>query len=190
MLSKFVSSFPSIVSLLTLFIISMVYFSIPNSIAMFCHNYYFFFFTLCGFFAPTSASGPTLKSEWLQASSGYQDSSSILANVVLWKVSLPSAEKTMVITSIVMFRRYFSSLARSKYLSIFSLSFIFTLSSAGKAKSTRWQVLFLSFLFILFFLIMSPHYLYNFPTRSSTKIWWKLRRRKKKRMWKITRKRI
>ena len=37
---------------------------------------------------------------------------------------------------------FFSSLARSRYLSFFSLSFIFILGSAGTAKSTILQVVF------------------------------------------------
>ena len=41
-----------------------------------------------------------------------------------------------------MFHSFFSSLARSKYLSPFSFSFIFTLWSAGTAKSTIRRVLF------------------------------------------------
>ena len=43
------------------------------------------------------------------------------------------------------FYRFFCSQARSKYLSIFSLSFIFILGSAGMAKSNRRQVLFFRF---------------------------------------------
>ena len=42
-----------------------------------------------------------------------------------------------------MFHSFFNFLARSRYLSFFSLFFFsFTLWSAGKAKSTIWQVLF------------------------------------------------
>ena len=43
---------------------------------------------------------------------------------------------------------FFSSLAWSSYLSLFSHSFSFTLFSAGMAKFTIWQVLFLFFIFI------------------------------------------
>ena len=39
----------------------------------------------------------------------------------------------------------------TKYLSLFSLSLIFTLSSVGTGKFTKWQILF--FFFFLFFLI-------------------------------------
>ena len=49
-----------------------------------------------------------------------------------------------IITDIAtfMFHSSFSSLAKSRYLSFCSLSFNFTLSSVGTAKSTIWQVLF------------------------------------------------
>ena len=40
------------------------------------------------------------------------------------------------------FHNFFCSLVRSKNLYIFSPSFIFTLWSAGTAKSSKWQVLF------------------------------------------------
>ena len=52
-----------------------------------------------------------------------------------------SAPIIIGITVTFMFDSFFSSLARCKYLSIFLLSFIFTLQSARTAKSTRWQVL-------------------------------------------------
>ena len=40
-----------------------------------------------------------------------------------------------------MFHSFFSSLARSRYLSLFSLSFSFTLWFVGTAKSTIWRIL-------------------------------------------------
>ena len=46
------------------------------------------------------------------------------------------ALNTIGITVIFMFHGFFSSLTRSRYLSIFSLSFIFTKWSTGTAKST------------------------------------------------------
>ena len=55
---------------------------------------------------------------------------------------VPCASVRIVITVKFMFNGFLSSLARSKYLSCFSLSLIFTLWSAGVAKSTVWQVLF------------------------------------------------
>ena len=46
---------------------------------------------------------------------------------------------TIVITTL-MFSSIFTSLTKFKYLSIFSVSFIFTQSPAGTAKSTWWQI--------------------------------------------------
>ena len=40
------------------------------------------------------------------------------------------------------FKEIFRSLARSRYLSMFLLSFIFPVWPDGTAKSTRWQILF------------------------------------------------
>ena len=77
-----------------------------------------------------------------------------LNNAVIWMVSaclliskssnlftkllciVPSVPITIGITVNFMFYIFFRSLARSKYLSLFSLSFIFPLWSAGTAKST------------------------------------------------------
>ena len=59
---------------------------------------------------------------------------------LLW--TIPSSPTIIIITVTFMFYRFFSSLANSKYLSIFSLSFIFILWSAETAKSIQWQVLF------------------------------------------------
>ena len=58
-------------------------------------------------------------------------------------VSVPRAPITIGITITFMFYSFFYSLARSKYLSFFSLSFDFTLWSAETAKFTILQVLFL-----------------------------------------------
>ena len=84
-----------------------------------------------------------------------------LSNVVVWIVStrppisnsssplttpLKIVPSTPIITGITvtfMFHCFFSSLARSRYLSLFSFSLILTLWSAGTAKSTIRQVLFL-----------------------------------------------
>ena len=61
-------------------------------------------------------------------------------------VTVPSVPITFGITVIFMFNSFFSSLARSRYLSLFSLSFNFTLSSARMAKSTNRRVLFFCWL--------------------------------------------
>ena len=55
-------------------------------------------------------------------------------------VTVPSAPLTIGIIVTCMFHRFFNSLARSRYLSFFSLSFIQW--SARTAKSTNLQVLF------------------------------------------------
>ena len=55
-------------------------------------------------------------------------------------VIVPRALITIGIIVTFMFHSFFSSLARSRYLSFFSLSFNLTLWSAGTEKSTIWQV--------------------------------------------------
>ena len=90
----------------------------------------------------------------------------VLSNAVLWIVSTrPATSKSsrpfhkplvivpnspITIGAIVtfMFHSFFNSLARSRYLSFFSLSLRFILWSAGTAKSTVFQILF----FLLFLL--------------------------------------
>ena len=84
----------------------------------------------------------------------------VLNNAVVWMVStrpptskssspfsnpwvtVPNAPITIGIIVTCMFHSFFSSLARSRYLSFFSHSFCFILWSAGTAKSTILQVLF------------------------------------------------
>ena len=56
-------------------------------------------------------------------------------------VTVPRAPITIGIIVIFMFYSFFNSLARSWYLSLFSLSFNFTLWSAGTAKSIIVHVL-------------------------------------------------
>ena len=83
----------------------------------------------------------------------------VLNNAVVWMVStclptskssspfsnplvtVPNAPITIGMIFTCMFHSFFSSLARSRYLSFFSLSFCFILWSAGTAKSTILQVL-------------------------------------------------
>ena len=98
---------------------------------------------------------------------------SILAvrnNVVVWMVStllplsnssspfnnplvtVPKAPITIGIIVTLMFHSFFNSLARSKYLSLFSHSFSFILWSAGTAKSRILQIL--SHFFFFFFLLI------------------------------------
>ena len=57
-------------------------------------------------------------------------------------VIVPKAPVTIGTIVTFMFHRFFNSLARSRYLSFFLLSFRFILWSAGTAKSTILQILF------------------------------------------------
>ena len=57
-------------------------------------------------------------------------------------VTVPCAPVAICISVTFMFHSFFRSLERSWYLSLFSLSFSFTLWSAGTAKFTIRQVLF------------------------------------------------
>ena len=97
----------------------------------------------------------------------------VLNNVVVWIVStrpptskssspfsnrlvpVPNAPITIGIFVSCMFHSFFSSLARSRYLSFFSHSFSFILWSAGSAKSTIFQVLFF-FCWLLLSLVFWP----------------------------------
>ena len=62
-------------------------------------------------------------------------------------VIVPKAPITIDTIVTFMFHSFFNSLARSRYLSFFSLSFRFILWSAGTAKSTILQILFFFFFF-------------------------------------------
>ena len=77
-------------------------------------------------------------------------SSSSYTNILVTVASVPI---TIGITVTFMFYSFFSSLARSTYLSLFSVSFSFTPWSAGTATSTILQVLFFSFFSFFFFLL-------------------------------------
>ena len=89
-----------------------------------------------------------------------------LSNAVVWMVStrpfisksstpcinplmtVPKAPNAIGINVTFMFYSFFGSIARSWYLSFFSLSFNFT-QSVGTAKSTILEVLFLFFFFLI-----------------------------------------
>ena len=119
---------------------------------------YYYHFTPYKFF--TLAGGLSLESEWQQVSSGLQDSSqysgwsqqcfslddldSLSDFQFLQSLSKPLGTISSIptITVILMFHSFFSSLARSKYLSIFPFSFIFTLLSVWMVKFIQWQILF------------------------------------------------
>ena len=64
-------------------------------------------------------------------------------------VIVPRAPITVGTIVTFMFRSFFNCLARSRYLSFFSLSFRFILWSTGKAKSTILQILFFFLLIIM-----------------------------------------
>ena len=57
-------------------------------------------------------------------------------------VTVPKAPITISIVVTFMFHSFFNSLARSRYLSLFSHSFSFILWSAGTAKSIILQIFF------------------------------------------------
>ena len=64
-------------------------------------------------------------------------------------VTVPKATITVGIIVTFMFHSFFNSLARSRYLSLFSPFFSFVLWSAGTAKSTILQIFFFFFFFLL-----------------------------------------
>ena len=66
------------------------------------------------------------------------ESSSPYTNLLM---TVPSLPLTIVIAITFIFHIFFSSLARSRFLSLFLLSFSFTLWSAGTVKSTPRQIL-------------------------------------------------
>ena len=97
----------------------------------------------------------------------------VLSNGVVWIVStrspiskssgpfnnplviVPNAPITIGTIVTFVFHSFFNSLARSRYLSFFSLSFRFILWSTGTAKSTILQILFLFFCWLLWGLVLS-----------------------------------
>ena len=71
-------------------------------------------------------------------------------------VTVPKVPITVGITVTFMFHTFFNSLARSRYLSFFSHYFSFILWSAGTAKSTILQILFLCCCWLLLGLVIWP----------------------------------
>ena len=71
-------------------------------------------------------------------------------------VIVPNAPITIGIIVTFMFHSFFNSLARSRYLSFFSLSFRFILWSSGTAKSTILQIFFFFFCWLLWGLVFWP----------------------------------
>ena len=78
-------------------------------------------------------------------------SSSPFSNLL---ITTPKAPITIGTIVTFVFQSFFNSLARSRYLSFFSLSFSYILWSAGTAKSTILHIPFFFFFFFLFLLII------------------------------------
>ena len=85
-------------------------------------------------------------------------------------VIVPNAPITIGIIVTFMFHSFFNSLARSKYLSLFSHSFSFILSSAGTAKSTILQI-FLFFFVDYYCLVFWPRLGDPFVCQSTIGVW-------------------
>ena len=102
-----------------------------------------------------------------------------LSNLVVWMISTCSliskssspcinpfvtVPRTLITTGITvtsMFHSFFNSLARSRYLSFFSISFSFTLWSAGAAKSTIRKVLFFLLIIIIIIILLLESFSYQ-----------------------------
>ena len=97
-----------------------------------------------------------------QVSRTFLGSLNVPNNAVVWIVSIlplisnsktlgtvQSEPTTIDITAKLIFHSFFSSLAKSKYVSIISLSFIFTLWSGETAKSIRKVYFFFFFFFVI-----------------------------------------
>ena len=100
----------------------------------------------------------------------------VFSNAVVWIVStrpltskssrrfnnplviVPNVPVTIGTIVTFMFHSFFNSLARSRYLSFFSLFFRFIQWSAGTAKSTILQILFFFFFFYYFEVWSSDYY--------------------------------
>ena len=124
------------------------------------YYYYYYYYPSLWVFAPALADGFSLDFEWNQVlpdsfqNSGRSQQCFILDGLYLssyFQVSclftnpleiVTCAPITCGITVTFMFNNFYSSLARSTYLSFFSPSFNFILWSTGLEKSTIQQVLF------------------------------------------------
>ena len=76
-------------------------------------------------------------------------------------VTVPSAPITIDIIVPCMFHSFLNSLARSRYLSLFSHSFSFILWSAGTAKSIILQVLYDYFYYYYYYYIFTVALLFS-----------------------------
>ena len=118
------------------------------------------------FFTSANTDSISLRFEWQQVSRTLLNILADLNNAVVWMVSthsfiskssspcinplvtVPRAPITIGIIIIFIFHSFYNSQARSRYLSLFALSFSFTLWSAGTAKFTILQVFFLLLIII------------------------------------------
>ena len=89
---------------------------------------------------------------WMVSTRPPTSKSSRLINNLL--VTVPKASITIGIIVTFMLPSFFNSLARSRYVSLFSYSFSFILWSTGTEKSTVLQIFF-SFFFFFFLIIIS-----------------------------------
>ena len=143
---------------------TFIFHNLFSSLAKFKYLFHFPFsliipllFSPLEFFTSVLADDFSLEFEWLQVSSGLQESSQQCCRFdSLYPppnskssrpfnnplVIVPNAPITIGIIVTFMFHSLFNSLARSRYLSFFSLSFRFILWSAGTAKSTILKILF------------------------------------------------
>ena len=138
------------------FIVLHVFWTVPKAPSMLSQ------LSLCKFLTPALVDCFSLETERQQVSSGHRTLLNFLAdfnNAVVWMVAIrppisnpsspfskplgtvPSVPITISITVTFTFHRFLSSLLNSQYLSLFSLSLIFTLWSAGTPKSIIKQVL-------------------------------------------------
>ena len=167
---NFASSFLFILSYLFFFFIIIIIISSDRLVEirwpvfmLKSHNYYYYYYSTPGeSFIPALVGGISLESERQKIFSSHQDSSQYSSwsqhyyslndldsstdfqfLYSLLQTIMNRAKRTNyeLFHSIFICLFFFSSLARSKYLSIYSLSFIFTLWSARTVKNTGWHVL-------------------------------------------------
>ena len=132
--------------------------------------YYYYYYLLIRVFTSALADGLSLEFEWQQVSSSFQDSSLLLLavfnNAVVWMVStrsptskssrpfdnplvaVPKAPITIGIIVIFMFHSFLNSLARSRYLSLFSHSVLFC-GQPGQQSRQFYKFSFFFFLIII-----------------------------------------
>ena len=114
--------------------------------------YYYYHFTSSKFFTPVLIRGHSPESEWL-VSRTLRSIPNDFCNAEVRMVmihplisnplsTIPSAPSTISTSVTFMFHRFSNSLPRSRYLSILSLSFIFTLWSQGQQNPLEGGIIF------------------------------------------------